>query len=146
MSDRHGINQYFDLLSEFSSNGHHPNYQTLLGFNFQDAKHLLMSTNLYNFGEVATNFSKIRRFVVVNPFDVAVDGIEYNIEGSPFLVLVDGTCKPRLKPFEVCHIKVKFYPNGKGAIESIQGLHKAVLKIRYPGGYILRKPFLGTAK
>ena len=146
MKSRQGINQYFDRLSEFSSNGNHPNYQTLLGYNFQDARHLLMSTNLYNFGTIATNYAKERRFVVINPFDIAVKGVQYVMEGSPFFVLEDGNCKPKLQPFAICSLKVKFYPNGRGAIETVAGLHKGVLKVSYPGGYILRKPFLGTAR
>ena len=139
------LNQYFDRLSEFVDNGSHENYLDLLGFNFQDAKHLLMSTNPYFFGAVGANYSKVRRFVIINPFDIPVANIKYSIVGSPFIVLETGTCGTELKPFQVCTISIKFYPNSKGAIETVVGLHKAELVMTYPGGPVLKKPLSGQA-
>lgn len=139
------LNQYLDRLSEFVQNGGHDNYLDLLGFNFQDSKSLLMSTHAYFFGAVGTNYSKTRRFVLINPFDLPIEGLQYQVKGSPFMVLKGGTCGSRLRPFQICTLQVQFFPNARGAIESVVGLHQALLTVTYPGGPVFEKPLSGQA-
>jgi len=91
-SEPHALNQYFDRLSELIDHGGGDNYLDLLGYNFQDAKHLLISSNPFSFGSISANYSKVRRFVVINPFDLPIENIKYAVTGSPFIILDSGTC------------------------------------------------------
>jgi len=140
-----GKNQYFDRLNAFVNFGNDSDYFHLIGYNFEDADGLLMSTTVFDFGTVATNFKKTRKFTILNPFAKPVSDFSYKLEGSPLFTVSKSTCGAILKGHQVCTVWVEFHPKRRTPDQTVVGRHKANLIVTSSAGPSLSKTFFGSA-